>query len=181
MSATNRGSARSASDFYPTPQEAFIPLLQYLPRCEKSDSGSVKMNDSGLVNFRHYWEPACGDGRIIRWLSDSGRIADGADIRQGVSYDYLKDKTMRDIVITNPPFSLAFEFCKHARQYSKETYLLLRLNFLASAKRAAWWKKNPPSALFILSKRPSFTGNGTDATDCAWFAWGSELKGFYWL
>jgi len=25
--------------------------------------------------------------------------------------------------------------------------------------------------MFVLSKRPSFTGKGTDATDYAWFVW----------
>ena len=32
-------------------------------------------------------------------------------------------------------------------------------------------KQNSPTSLFVLSKRPSFTGKGTDATDYAWYVW----------
>ena len=31
--------------------------------------------------------------------------------------------------------------------------------------------ENTPTALHVLSKRPSFTGKGTDATDYAWYVW----------
>ncbi len=34
--------------------------------------------------------------------------------------------------------------------------LLLRLNWLASQKRREWFKTHEPSALFVLSERPSF-------------------------
>lgn len=161
MSATNRGAIRNASDFYPTPLSAFEPLIKYLPK------------------DRVYWEPACGDGRLVKALKDSNIVASGNDIIN--DYDFLSDMTDHDIIITNPPFSLAFEFCRHAVNNAKEIYLLLRLNFLASKKRKAWFQKNEPSALFVLSERPSFTGHGTDATDYAWIAWGSEIKGIIHL
>lgn len=166
MSATNRGTVRNKADFYPTPLSAFEPLLPFLPKVQ-------------------IWEPACGDRRLIRAINESydhksfGPIADGADIEGG--YDYLTDTATRHCVVTNPPYSLAFEFAKHAVFYSKEVFLLLRLNFLASKKRAYWFRQNEPSALFVLSQRPSFTGTGTDATDYAWFYWGSRHKGIFHL
>ena len=49
--------------------------------------------------------------------------------------------------------------------------MLLRLNYLGSITRHEWWKSSPPIAIHVLSKRPSFTGTGTDATDYGWFAW----------
>jgi hypothetical protein len=49
--------------------------------------------------------------------------------------------------------------------------MLLRINYLGSISRHEWWKENSPTALHVLSKRPSFTGKGTDATDYAWFVW----------
>jgi hypothetical protein len=49
--------------------------------------------------------------------------------------------------------------------------MLLRINYLGSISRHDWWKLNSPTSLFVLSKRPSFTGKGTDATDYAWYVW----------
>lgn len=142
MSATNRGAERHEADFYATPAAAFLPLLEHLP-----------------TNVS-YWEPSCGDGRLIKWLRESGRAAGGADLypqsplwAQG---DFLLDYIERDFIITNPPFIIAQEFAAHGLEVASEMMLLLRLNFLASAKRRAWWKAHEPSALFVLSERPSF-------------------------
>ncbi|MDZ4346315.1 MAG: hypothetical protein U1E51_28205 [Candidatus Binatia bacterium] len=164
MSSTNRGSVRSPSDFYATPEEAFAPLLTILPM------------DKALL----YWEPACGDRRLIEWIYAAGGLADGRDLRTD-GIDFLKDETPRSFIITNPPFSLAFEFCQHAVAHAPEVMLLLRLNFLASKKRAAWFKANEPSALFVLSKRPDFTGGGGDSCDYAWFYFGNRFTGIHHL
>jgi len=143
MSATNRGTTRDPKDFYATPMSAFEPLLAYLP--------------TDVV----FWEPCCGDARLIKRLRAAGRQADGADLFPQPQWacppiDYLKDDTPRDFVITNPPFSVAFAMCKHARKYSKEFMFLLRLAFLESEERGDWLVANEPSALFVLRKRPSF-------------------------
>ena len=161
MSATNRGSVRNEYDFYPTPLKSFTPLLKYLQK------------------EREYYEPACGDNRLVNELIKNQFIASGNDIQNGV--DYLEDNTYRDVIITNPPFSLAFKFIQHARLHSKTTYMLLRLNFLGSKMRKEWFSENEPSSLYVLSERPSFTGKGTDATDYAWFGWNTHINGIYHL
>jgi len=157
MSSTNRGAVRNAQDFYATPESAFKPLLPRLP-----------------MNCR-FWEPARGDGRLVRWLCESGRNATGNDLDSG--YDFLKDQTVRDVIITNPPFSLAHEFCDHALDRGNTVVMLLRLNFLGSQKRYAWWKFHEPDALYVLSKRPDFTGGGGDSCEYAWFCWGQHFVG----
>lgn len=48
---------------------------------------------------------------------------------------------------------------------------LLRTAFLESKSRYDFWQENPLSGLYVMSKRPSFTGNGTDATSYSWFVW----------
>lgn len=146
MSATARGTERDPKDFYPTPWPAFSPLLPLLPR-------EVPIHD-----------PCAGDGRIVRWLRESGRICTGADLFPDygqtvyvpTATDYLLDTTIREFVSTNPPFSLAFEMCQHARTHSREFMFLLRLSFLESEERGDWLAANEPSALFVLRKRPSF-------------------------
>lgn len=164
MSSTNRGAIRREADFYATPEAAFKPLLAFLPM------------DKALL----YWEPACGDRRLIQWIYEAGGLADGKDLRtDGV--DFLKDETPRTFIITNPPFSLAQEFCDHALKHANEVMMLLRLNFLGAQKRADWWRKNEPAALFILSKRPDFTGGGGDSCEYAWFYWGHRFTGIHHL
>ncbi len=156
MSSTNRGAVRNKADFYPTPETAFKPLIPYLP-------------------YSEFWDPACGDWRLIRWLREAGRCADGADMATGT--DFLKDQRRRGFIITNPPFSLAQEFCQHANDHAEEVMMLLRLNFLGAQKRMHWWRANEPRALFVLSKRPDFTGAGGDSCEYAWFYWGNRFHG----
>lgn len=167
MSSTNRGSTRIESDHYPTPKTAFTPLIPWIKRLDVP-----------------VWEPACGDGRLIRWMQEAGIEADGRDIVADAEFNprnFLEDDDCLPCIVTNPPFSLAFEFCQHAVSHSRHVFLLLRLNFLASKKRAEWFRDNEPSALFVLTKRPSFTEGGTDSCDYAWFYWGDKIRGIHHL
>jgi hypothetical protein len=159
MSATNRGTVRQPQDRYPTPLESFLPLLPYIP-----DDGPI-------------WEPAAGDFRLVKAMREYELDAAGTDVVVPDGQDFLEDHTQRFCIVTNPPYSLAFEFCQHAVEQAKHTFLLLRLNFLASAKRKAWFTQHEPGALFVLSKRPSFVGGKTDATDYAWYYWGLKWTG----
>jgi hypothetical protein len=143
MSATGRGTIRDEKDFYATPRAAFDPLLAVLPR------------------DAFFWEPCAGDGRLIRWLRESGRQAKGCDIERRCDLieeqrDYLTDDFRHDFVITNPPFSLAFEMAQHALIYANEFMFLLRLSFLESEDRGTWFEKHEPNGLWVLKKRPSF-------------------------
>ena len=161
MSATNRGAIRRDADFYATPLAAFTPLIPFLDKTSP------------------HWEPARGDGRLIDCMRSHDIEADGADLSEGC--DFLADCQHRPVILTNPPFSLAFEFCVKALTLAPEVWMLLRLNFLASKKRSAWFKTHEPAALFVLSSRPSFTDGGTDSCDYAWFYWGTRYRGIFHL
>lgn len=138
MSATNRGAERVESDLYPTPLAAFRPLLPLIKQL-------------GVP----VWEPACGDGRLITYMRDEGGMqAFGDDLRNG--YDFLKSEAHHDCIVTNPPFSIALDFCRHALAHANNVFMLLRLGFLASEDRRPFWQAHPPRALFILCKRPGF-------------------------
>lgn len=78
-------------------------------------------------------------------------------------------------IITNPPYSLAFEFVQSCWATGvRSMAMLLRLGFLESEKRHEWLSANPPSQFIVCSTRPSFTGDGnTDGTGYAWFIWES--------
>jgi hypothetical protein len=171
MSATNRGTIRRAYDFYETPEEV---TREFLFEYFEGD-------------FHVILEPCAGSGKMVKVLRDRFPLAwiEANDIRDSSLIPYvnkrytsdflkmLKGDTDYDLIFTNPPYSLAEEIITHALEtWSKATVvMLLRLNFLGSQKRKSFWDKHPVSEIYVLSKRPSFTGKGTDATEYAWFVW----------
>jgi hypothetical protein len=106
---------------------------------------------------------------IEKILAEVDCKKDYAEIRE--DKDYFDSRVMSDLIITNPPFNIALDFLQKSLKESKTVVYLLRLNFLGSQKRKEFWQSNPPTHLFTLAKRPSFTGKGTDATEYAWFVW----------
>ncbi len=157
----------------------------------------------------HGWEPSgvfhaldagSGTGAIARVVKEDfiGAFVDGVELddgRRGIAsaldHERVKyrggsffDVTTRgpekwDLVISNPPYVDAEGFVMHALRIAEVSCFLLRLNWLASKKRAAFHREHP-SDVFVLPRRPSFTGGGTDATEYAWFVWG-EGRGNRWF
>lgn len=153
MSATNRGAARNENDFYPTPDSAIEPILEEL--------------DLSKVNS--FCEPCKGSNAIGKYFKHIDTF-DYAELSEGI--DYLEtQRDYADLIVTNPPFSVALEFLEKSLEEARTVAYLLRLNFLGSQKRKKFWQENPPTHIFVLSKRPSFTGKGTDSTEYAWFVW----------
>lgn len=151
MSATNRGAIRDSQDFYPTPISS---LESILPRVR-------------LTDIETSLEPCRGNDIIFDKLPG---IRSWAELSLGVDYLSTSFDSV-DLIITNPPFSLALPFLSKSLQEALTVIYLLRLNFLGSRKRRQFWADNPPTHLYVLSSRPSFTGKGTDATEYAWFCW----------
>ena len=81
-----------------------------------------------------------------------------------INLESIKDKKY-DIIIGNPPFSLAKEFVEKSLDLLNENgvlIFLLRTAFLESKKRFEFWQSNPVTGLYVLSKRPSFLSKGGD-------------------
>lgn len=164
MSRQVTGIRDNHTDYYPTPEWCYNNL------------------DIDYSLFNTALEPCAGDGRIFEFLLDKGLDTDFCEITEGI--DFFEYSKKVDLILTNPPFSLAQEFIEHSLSIADTVIMLLRINFLGSQKRLDFWRKYPPTALHILSKRPSFTGKGTDATDYAWFVWDKSNKlekGLFWL
>jgi len=156
VSATNRGAVRRPSDLYETP----VSTIQNI----------VAEIQWPLVHTA--LEPCAASGRIPRECPGRSIVWTTCEISEGT--DYLKapgPAKSYDLCLTNPPYSLAMEFILKALREAVTVIMLLRLNFLGSQTRLAFWQENPVTHLFPLARRPSFTGHGTDATDYAWFAW----------
>lgn len=174
MSATGRnlvGNERRADDFYATPAWCTRAIMPHL-----------RLNDPVL-------DPCCGDGAILGVLFAAGRTVCGLELdaaRGGTSGSVsIRDALTPEpwpqhrTIITNPPYSLAMEFIERALREAPEdadVAFLLRLNFLGSQRRAAF-HRSYPSDVYVLPRRPSFTGGGTDATEYCWMVWGASRGG----
>ena len=134
---------RIANEFYPTPPEATRALL------------SVESFDGDI------WEPACGDGRIAKVLTDHGHAVVATDLHAyGVGttgIDFLREKHSRARhIVTNPPYGygLADRFIRHALSLTQETggkvAMLLNMDSLCHRQRTAEWKRMPPARLYAI-------------------------------
>lgn len=182
MSATNRGAVREVGDYYRTPRWCVQALLSVEPV-----SGNVL-------------DPGCGDGsisvalkdealygpgdRIVGVESDEGlaatAAAGGIEVFTGDFLDYALKVSQHEpfhCVVGNPPYRDAADFARAALRCVKRggsVCFLLRLNFLGSSRKRMdlVGKDSELARVHVLSRRPSFTGNGrTDACDYAWFVW----------
>ena len=175
---------RREHDFYPTPRWCVERLLERVP--------IVWWGASTML------EPAAGNGALVNAVNDftAGPTWDVYEIREecrkdlfeceGVNSIHTTDWLEADIpddveysaIITNPPYSLAEQFVWRALQWPAcRVLMLLRLNFLGSAKRHKLFGQYMPN-VYVLPNRPSFTADGrTDATEYAWFEWFPLLRG----
>ena len=110
---------RKEADFYETPYS----ITRHLFEKETFDYGLTVC------------EPACGNGAIVRVLKKKKfDSVTSYDIQTGT--DFLKDTNQYDYIITNPPFSLAFEFMQHAKKLARQKFaLLLPLSYLHGQQR----------------------------------------------
>lgn len=194
MSATNRpGGVRVSGDFYPTPRPAILAVLPEI------------FGKGGLPVTARILEPCAGSGAVLGALLSVGLTPaqlTANELDSGLAFecayntgiapavgDWLKNpdpENRPDLILTNPPYSLAQEFAEAALARVRPggvVALLLRLNWAGSTSRAAFHNDNP-ARMLILTPRPSFARvrtNGkvtsTDATEYAWFIWGGASPG----
>ena len=125
-------------------------------------------------------ECACGNKNISTKIQNCITLDIDHNVYPDIVQDFLtfEEKTF-DIIITNPPYSIAIEFITHALDIVKENgfvIMLLRINFLESQKRQDFFIQNPLHSLFVLSKRPCFINGRSDSTGYAWFIWQKGKK-----
>tara|TARA_B100000287_G_scaffold192279_1_gene181456 strand:+ start:13228 stop:13866 length:639 start_codon:yes stop_codon:yes gene_type:complete len=118
FSANNATGKRKKSDFYETPYTLTRKFLDV-----------EYFNKSGTV-----CEPACGGGAIERVLKEYWN--DDLVTAYDKETNFLWETGQYDYIITNPPFSLAFEFIQRAKQVAKGKFaFLLPLSYLHGKKR----------------------------------------------
>jgi hypothetical protein len=124
------------------------------------------------VNLTHdVWEPACGDGAMVRVLEEAGYEVRGTDIAHG--HDFLESDMRAGSIVTNPPFSLLEGFVRHGlRQADKYLCLLVGWHFLAGGSRRVkglWWVR-PPNLVVAVGERMRVNGSASQFNH-AWCVW----------
>lgn len=184
--------AEVVNEFFPTPPDVTAAILPHLPGFL---SGGTWCSGGTVI------EPAAGRGAICQVLRSAGvprqslvsvelrpscQLAEAytGDHRIANWFDVAADLApTADLVITNPPFSLARQFAEatlpHLRDGSTLA-LFCRSAFTGSADRLPFHTRWP-STLYSLSWRPKFVQHlGSDVWDYGWFVWtiGASPRGW---
>ena len=163
-------SARRPRDAYYTPDEVAWACVNWLP---------------WNIRGRTVLEPHVGGGAFARALTRRGATVLGNDIygastgfedcKRHTVGDFLEYETKEPVfaVVGNPPYRVAEAHVRRALSLTSRVAFLLRMAFLESSGRKAFWQAHPCSEVHVLSERPSFTDDGaTDHAAYAWFVWG---------
>lgn len=152
---------RQVMDFYPTPSEVTIALMDFLK----------------LPVPSKIWEPACGEGAMAKIISSYGHTVWPTDIRKTdyclLEHNFLKttEEYKMDAIITNPPFNTAHRFILQALKLAPVVAMVLKSQYWHAAKRQHIFIKHPPAWILPLTWRPDFLGGGASQLDCLWTVW----------
>ena len=145
---------RKYSDDFQTPEYAVGPLVPYLR----------------ARNFSVVWEPAAGEGYLVRALRAAGFAVISSDIRENKDFlSYVPDVEW-DVIVTNPPYSLRYEFIERCYKLGKPWAMLMTLTTLEGRRQRLF--REHGVELLLLDKRINFiTPYRKDGS--AWFpvAW----------
>lgn len=167
FSGNNLGQ-RKKSDFYETPYSMTEQLLS----AEKFPKEWVVL------------EPACGQGAIVKVLRKEGFRTKSFD----KEVDFLKYKNNHACAITNPPFSLAFEFVLQCKKLVKYKFaLLLPLSYLHGKERFDKIYNDesyPLKKVYVFTRYPMLgdplRADGSYRTGMmvyAWYVWDRAHRG----
>ena len=161
----SKESKRSPGDFYITPDNAIIALLD-----------REKFKGVG-------WEPACGNGAITKFFPRilASDISNDKHIKGRKGVDFLLSSKKVDYIVTNPPFKLLLPFMEKSMDVAKsKVALFARLQALEGKKRYEFFQKYPPIRVYIFSNRVSCStllGDSANILCFAWYVWEIGFKG----
>lgn len=177
-----RKEPHDSLDYFPTPPWATRALLTH---CVTVEGQSV-------------WEPACGDGHMVRALSESAAGVIASDINDygwgHIVHDFLMPFLPAgaghvEWVITNPPFRLAEQFVHRSLAVAPQCAMLVRSAFAESIQRYEdLFKGRPPRLVAQFVERvPMVKGKldeeASSATAYCWMVWDrtSTNTKFSWI
>jgi hypothetical protein len=138
---------------------------------------------------KSFLEPACGkcdctyyEGAIVKVLKKYIGDIDYFDINEGRDF-FFENNIEYDYIITNPPFSKAFEFIQKSKEIAKEKFaMLLPLSYLHGQKRYEGQIFTDPdyplTKIYVFTRYPLLEENiredgkyKTGMMVYAWFIW----------
>lgn len=164
------GLTREKDEFYPTPPE---PTRAFLHAEMKR-----------LERFGAIWEPAAGDGAMVREMTACGLSVHASDlIDRGCGaeirsfYDFSAAPSLA--IVTNPPFAECgwgngkARWLRHALETLGVEYmaLLLNWNFPGAGGLGPFWAQHAPARVYLMRWKIDFTGQGAPPMLNAWFVW----------
>jgi hypothetical protein len=163
--ANRSADDRSATEFYPTPDDVTDALLGFLD----------------LPKSTVIWECAAGQGHISKRLEHHGyRVVSTELLDRGygeVGVDFLAAEKRGDFIITNPPFATSQQFIDKAMALGMPFAFLLKSQYWHAQKRAMLFFKRQPTAVLPLTWRPDFlfgSKGGAPTMECHWTVWSAE-------
>lgn len=180
-------AARRDHDFYPTGgPEAIMGLL-------RSDGAAIRACGS-------VWEPACGDGALVRLIRAAGVPCHATDLIDRGCPDseimdfYDVDHAPARAIITNPPFCEISardghgRWLRHTLDMPGWDYLALLLSWdwpaAVTNGLGALLDAHPFSYCYLIRWKLDFTGEGSPPQRNAWFVWRRGWSGpseFRWM
>jgi len=146
-----------------TPAYAFAPLAEYIP--------------SWMTRI---WEPAKGEGYLAEAISSYGFEVITSDILTGQNFFEYEPDNEWDCLITNPPYSVKYDWLERCYELKKSFALLLPVETLGAQTAQKFFRDYGIQVIF-LDKRINFKmpNKGWDGSAAqfptAWFCWGWEL------
>lgn len=144
-----------------TPAYALDPLLSYLPR-------------NWII-----WEPAAGEGNIVEALFDSGfkSVVSTDLIRQENFFEFEPDRW--DCIVTNPPFSIHFEWLERCYKLGQPFALLLKVDILGTRTAQELFDQHGIEVIFVNPrinfKMPNKGWDSAAQFSTAWFTYGLNI------
>lgn len=164
--ANKSADDRPSTDFYPTPPEATVALMNFL----------------NLPKDQVIWEPACGEGHMSKTVESLGYQVISTELNQ-TSYgengvDFLECEPREcSWIITNPPFKISIDFIKRCIELGKPFALLLKSQYWHAKNKTELFNHYKPKYVLPLNWRPDFhfgSKGGSPTMECIWVVWDSN-------
>lgn len=167
---------RESADFYPTPAPATRAFLA---------AEIDRLRDFPLI-----WEPAAGDGAMVREMHGLGLSTYASDlVDRGcgaeISDFYAFGSAPAKAIVTNPPFQECgwgngrARWLKHALDVLDVDYMALLLNWTwpGAGGLGPFWADHPASRVYLMRWKVDFTGQGAPPMLNGWFVWDRQHRG----
>ena len=155
-----------------TPRYALDPLIPYLK----------------AAKFQRIWEPAAGEGLLVEALLLAGFDVTATDIlydpyiEKDFSFDFFEFETGNewDCIVTNPPYSVKYEWTQRCFDLGKPWALLMPVEMLGTVKGGDMFSEHGVQMIVmrprINFKMPNKGWDGRGAQfPVAWYTWGMNL------